>query len=64
MQVKFSFLIDQELRRKAKIKAAKTGKPMAAVCREALRTFVENRREAVRRPAKGEVSGQVDSGGS
>lgn len=34
--------VDEELHRKAKIKAAKTGKPMAEVIREALEKWAEN----------------------
>jgi predicted DNA-binding protein len=53
MEVRFSFLVDEELRRKAKIKAAKTGKPMAEVCREALRQFTEDCQDTARSRRQG-----------
>lgn len=39
---RLTVVVSDELHRKAKIKAAKTGKPMAEVMREALKKWAEN----------------------
>ena len=39
--VQLTFLLDEDLRRRAKVKAAQTGQSMASVLRECLRKWVE-----------------------
>ncbi len=41
-KVKLAVELDEELRRKAKIKAAEMGKPIAQVVREALKKWIED----------------------
>jgi len=40
-QVKMTFVVDEELRRRAKIKAAQTGQSISSFLRECLRKWVE-----------------------